>query len=210
MNSAMYFILYLTGNATFKGWGWGVGEGAQGVATLKDSKGFHLQKGGQTIDGWPRDDPTNPLTQNCYLQKPLFFAKITNFTRNSVKSLSFLEILRVQNPSKITKNRCQGILFTVSSSKGKWAMPQQIATLLAAFLAVADQKSAWRSSFRGLGGGWALGVRGFGGREGGWQFMKHRVFQFPNPGFAILSPREGKQSGNSIGVVRQRGGGFAQ
>ena len=42
------------------------------------------------------------------------FSNVTNFARNSAKSRSFAEILRVQNsqnPSKLTKNNSQGTIF---------------------------------------------------------------------------------------------------
>ena len=55
------------------------------------------------------------LTKNYYLQIIIFksFAKITNLTCNSLKSLSFPEILRAQNPWKITENNSQGRVFFV-------------------------------------------------------------------------------------------------
>ena len=39
------------------------------------------------------------------------FRKITNLTRNSLKMSLFLDISRARNPSKITKNNSQGIIF---------------------------------------------------------------------------------------------------
>ena len=42
-----------------------------------------------------------------------YFRKITNLMRNSLKSLSFRDIVRAQNPSKITKNNSQGIIFVI-------------------------------------------------------------------------------------------------
>ena len=57
----------------------------------------------------PKRPPRYSLTQNCYFvklfRKSFFFsAELTNFTRNFSKSLSFPEVWRAQNPSKIAKN----------------------------------------------------------------------------------------------------------
>ena len=44
----------------------------------------------------------------------IIFGKITNLTRNSLR-MSFLDISRAQNLSKITKNNSQGIIFVIIS-----------------------------------------------------------------------------------------------
>ena len=60
-----------------------------------------------------------PLTQNYYLRKIilkyLFLQKLRISRVIPWKSLSFLEIWRAQNPSKITKNNSQGIIFAIIS-----------------------------------------------------------------------------------------------
>ena len=45
----------------------------------------------------------------------VFCLELANFTRNSLKNLSFPEILRVQDLSKISKNDSQGDLFITTS-----------------------------------------------------------------------------------------------
>ena len=57
---------------------------------------------------------TKLLLMNNYSDNN-YFRKITNFTRNFLKCLSFLEILRVQNPSKITKNNSRIIILAIVS-----------------------------------------------------------------------------------------------
>ena len=48
--------------------------------------------------------------------KIIIFVKITNFTRNSLKTSLFLgDFERVQNASKITKNNSQRIIFVTIS-----------------------------------------------------------------------------------------------
>ena len=53
------------------------------------------------------------LTKNYF--EIIIFEKLRISRVISGKSLSFLEILRVQNPSKITKNNSQGIIFAIIS-----------------------------------------------------------------------------------------------
>ena len=53
------------------------------------------------------------LTKNY--SEVIIFAKITNSTSNPRKCPYFLEILRVQNASNITKNNSQGIIFVIIS-----------------------------------------------------------------------------------------------
>ena len=53
------------------------------------------------------------LTNN--FSKIIIFEKITNLTRNSLKCLSLLDIFRIQNTSKITRNNSQGIIFVIIS-----------------------------------------------------------------------------------------------
>ena len=59
------------------------------------------------------------LTKNYF--EIIIFEKLRISRVISGKSLSFLEILRVQIPSKIMKNNSQGIIFVIISCQRVWA-----------------------------------------------------------------------------------------
>ena len=73
----------------------------------------HQERDGQD-DTSPLPSDTKLLLTKSYFEI-IIFEKLRTSRVISGKSLSFLDILRVQIPSKITKNNFQGIIFAIIS-----------------------------------------------------------------------------------------------